>query len=144
MKALVLVLALLLALSAHPASAHGGGSSGGGHSGSSPVHVQGYTTKNGTVVNSYDRTAPNGTKNDNWSTRGNINPETGVAGAKPGDAGYAGTMPASSDSINNGTENWAVGEERNEWITRNYEMLYRYCRWDGTQWVPIGPAHSEP
>jgi hypothetical protein len=41
--------------------------------------------KDGTVVKAHDRTAPNQTKNDNWSTKGNVNPETGKEGTKPGD-----------------------------------------------------------
>jgi high-affinity K+ transport system ATPase subunit B len=49
------------------------------------VHVHGYVKKDGTVVKAYDRTAPNATKNDNWSTKGNVNPETGVPGTKPRD-----------------------------------------------------------
>lgn len=31
------------------------------------------------------RTAPNKTKNDNWSTRGNVNPRTGKEGTRPRD-----------------------------------------------------------
>jgi len=49
-------------------------------SGSGVVHVRGYTRKDGTYVPPHDRTAPNGTKLDNWSTKGNINPETGKPG----------------------------------------------------------------
>lgn len=33
----------------------------------------------------YHATNPNGTRNDNYSTRGNVNPWTGKAGTKPGD-----------------------------------------------------------
>jgi hypothetical protein len=47
------------------------------------VHVRGYTRKNGTHVAPHNRTAPNRTKRDNWSTRGNVNPETGKIGTKP-------------------------------------------------------------
>jgi hypothetical protein len=49
------------------------------------VHVHGYVKKDGTYVAPHDRTAPNNTRNDNWSTRGNVNPETGKAGTKPRD-----------------------------------------------------------
>jgi len=49
------------------------------------VHVKGYVKKNGTYVAPHDRTAPNATKNDNWSTKGNINPETGKLGTRPRD-----------------------------------------------------------
>lgn len=49
------------------------------------VPVRGYTRHNGTVVQPYMRTDPNSTKNDNYSTRGNVNPRTGTPGTKSGD-----------------------------------------------------------
>lgn len=49
------------------------------------VHVKGYTRKDGTYVQPHERTAPNKTKNDNYSTRGNVNPYTGKVGTKPRD-----------------------------------------------------------
>jgi len=49
---------------------------------SSDVHVKGHTKKNGTQVKPYTRTAPNGTKSDNFSTKGNVNPYTGKKGTK--------------------------------------------------------------
>ena len=52
---------------------------------SNVVHVDSYVRKNGTVVQAHDRTASNATKNDNWSTKGNVNPETGKKGTKPHD-----------------------------------------------------------
>jgi hypothetical protein len=57
---------------------------GGGHGGSKGkvVHVKQHTTKKGKVVKAHDRTAPNKSKQDNWSTKGNTNPETGKAGTK--------------------------------------------------------------
>lgn len=42
--------------------------------------VSGYTRANGTVVQSYHRTAPDSTLYNNYSTRGNINPYTGQSG----------------------------------------------------------------
>ncbi len=50
------------------------------------VFVGGYYRQNGTYVSPYIRTAPNKTRNDNWSTVGNINPYTGRAGRKEGDS----------------------------------------------------------
>jgi hypothetical protein len=44
------------------------------------TYVHGYTRANGTYVQPYYRTAPNGTKLDNYSTIGNVNPYTGQAG----------------------------------------------------------------
>ena len=74
-----------------PALAKGG--HGGGHAsvGLTGYHVvRGYVTKNGTYVAPHYETNSNGTKNDNWSTRGNVNPFTGVAGTKPRDGGRLG------------------------------------------------------
>ena len=72
------------------AFARGGGGHSGGHSShssskssrTSDVHVRGYTKKNGAYVQPHMRTAPNGTKKDNYSTKGNINPYTGKKGTK--------------------------------------------------------------
>lgn len=44
------------------------------------VDVKGYYRKDGTYVAPHRRSAPNGTKLDNWSTRGNVNPYTGKVG----------------------------------------------------------------
>lgn len=44
--------------------------------------VRGHTTKNGTYVAPHYQTNPNGTKTDNWSTKGNANPFTGKPGTK--------------------------------------------------------------
>jgi hypothetical protein len=50
--------------------------------GGSPVHVRSYVRHDGRLVSPYLRTAPNHTKLDNWSTRGNSNPYTGKVGTK--------------------------------------------------------------
>lgn len=42
--------------------------------------VKGYYRKDGTYVESYHRTNPNGTNRDNFSTKGNVNPYTGKEG----------------------------------------------------------------
>lgn len=56
------------------------------------VHVNGYTKSDGTYVQPHERTAPNNTRNDNYSTRGNENPYTGQPGTKPRDEDvYGGT-----------------------------------------------------
>lgn len=46
------------------------------------VFVNGYYKSNGTYVNSYHRSAPDGNTFNNWSTKGNVNPYTGEAGNK--------------------------------------------------------------
>ena len=62
-----------------------------GKSSGAPVSVRGYTRKDGTYVQPHMRSAPNGTKADNWSTLGNVNPYTGKVGTRPvDDAGLVG------------------------------------------------------
>ena len=46
------------------------------------TRVRGYTTKRGTYVESHQRTTPNRSKMDNWSTKGNVNPYTGKKGTR--------------------------------------------------------------
>ena len=52
------------------------------------TYVSGYTNSNGTYVQGYYRTTPNTTRNDNYSTVGNVNPYTGANGTKPADNYY--------------------------------------------------------
>lgn len=48
------------------------------------VHVNGYYRSNGTYVNSYERTAPDGNPYNNYSYPGNYNPNTGsITGGNP-------------------------------------------------------------
>ncbi len=81
------ILALLLALISLTVLARSGGHSGshsyGTGSKSEYTHASGYTKKNG--VAPYDRSTPDHTKNNNWSTKGNTNPETGKQGTQKGD-----------------------------------------------------------
>jgi hypothetical protein len=56
-------------------------------------YVKGYTRSNGTYVAPHYQTNPNSTMSDNYSTRGNVNPYTGVAGTKP-DSRPAYTTPS--------------------------------------------------
>jgi hypothetical protein len=72
------------------------------------VHVNGYTKKDGTYVQPHERTAPNSTNMDNYSTKGNVNPYTGQLGTKEPDGyGYQGgqhrqgTQPS---QLNTGTQ----------------------------------------
>jgi hypothetical protein len=61
------------------------------------VSVRGYYRSNGTYVRAHERTLPNYTRNDNYSTIGNINPYTRIAGTHPRD-GYSCTRYSSSVS----------------------------------------------
>lgn len=82
---------LMIALLAFPALAQAHGS----------VHVQGYAKSNGTYVAPHERSAPNGTAADNWSTKGNVNPYTGQAGTHnpnpPAQPSYGNENPEGSD-----------------------------------------------
>lgn len=50
----------------------------------SAVHVNGYYRSNGTYVNGYERTAPDGNPYNNYSYPGNYNPNTGkITGGNP-------------------------------------------------------------
>lgn len=49
---------------------------------STPVHVRGYTKKNGTYVAPHYRSHPDKSYNNNWSVKGNVNPYTGKPGTK--------------------------------------------------------------
>lgn len=55
--------------------------------------VRGYTRKDGTYVAPHRQTNPNATLNDNWSMRGNTNPDTGRDGTKPRDGESVQSMP---------------------------------------------------
>lgn len=61
-----IIIASVLALAAASATAQ--------------VHVHGYTKANGTYVAPHEKTEPNHTINDNYSTKGNVNPYTGKEG----------------------------------------------------------------
>ena len=74
------VIALFISATA---LAKGSGHYSGSHSSSSRrTHVEGYTKKDGTYVAPHDRTSADSTKTNNWSTKGNVNPDTGKAGTK--------------------------------------------------------------
>lgn len=45
-------------------------------------YVNGYYRSNGTYVQPYYRSSPNGNPYDNYSTRGNVNPYTGAIGTQ--------------------------------------------------------------
>ena len=84
MRATVLFIAacaLSMGVSAKGGSS-GGSHSSGGHVNSSSHYVSGHTTKNGTYVAPSHATNANGTKSDNYSQKGNVNPYTGKEGTK--------------------------------------------------------------
>jgi len=81
LTAIALLLATVSAASAqyiqtNPYGTYGTGSNPNNHA------VQGYTTHNGTYVAPHYQTNPNNTQMDNYGTRGNVNPYTGVYGTR--------------------------------------------------------------
>ena len=46
------------------------------------THVKGHTTKKGTYVAPHQKTSPEKSKANNYSTKGNTNPHTGQKGTK--------------------------------------------------------------
>ncbi len=47
------------------------------------TYVRGYTRRDGTYVSGYHRTSSDNTVNNNYGTRGNMNPYTGASGTRP-------------------------------------------------------------
>ena len=90
----IFVLAALVTTIALSGSVYARGGSYRGHSSSYSSHssnggsnhaVRGYAKRNGTHVSAYHATNPDRTRNNNYSTTGNVNPYTGRAGTKSRD-----------------------------------------------------------
>lgn len=77
MKKKVVVVSLALCVTAMVAQTKGRSAGS-----SDPYYVAPHVTKQGTFVEGHMKTAPNGTKLDNYSTKGNVNPYTGKEGTK--------------------------------------------------------------
>lgn len=73
----------------------------------SSVYVSGYTNSVGTYVQGYYRTTPNNTRNDNYSTVGNVNPYTGSYGTKPADSYSSSTYSSPSYSSSYSTPTYS-------------------------------------
>lgn len=54
--------------------------------------VNGYTKGNGTYVQGYYRSTPDGNPYNNYSTRGNVNPFTGAVGTRNPTPSYGGNL----------------------------------------------------
>lgn len=53
-------------------------------------YVNGYTRSNGTHVDGYHRSSPDGNPYNNYSTKGNVNPYTGKVGTVDPDSSSSG------------------------------------------------------
>lgn len=71
-----IVGSLLISVSPISLAKKSGSGGGGSHS------VRGYTKKDGTYVAPHRATNPNNTQRDNWSSKPNVNPNTGKPGQK--------------------------------------------------------------
>lgn len=89
----IMVLAVLITGLACSSGAYARGSSFGGHSSSHSTYstssrsdhtIRGYT-RGGTYVRPSHATNPDSTRNNNYSTKGNVNPYTGKLGTKSRD-----------------------------------------------------------
>ncbi|NRD78467.1 hypothetical protein HPT25_13955 [Bacillus sp. BRMEA1] len=72
------------------------------------VYVHGYYRKDGTYVRPHYRSDPDGNFNNNWSTKGNINPYTGEEGTKTHPeypSGGNNNVPDQSNSTNQYDDN---------------------------------------
>lgn len=78
-KTLTALALLALSASAFARGNHHGAST---PSPSSDRQVSGYVKKDGTYVAPYRQTQPNGDKQDNWSSKPNVNPYTGKRGTR--------------------------------------------------------------
>ena len=83
-KTLIFLATLLLAVGVNAKGGHTGGSnhSSAGHVNSQNHSVKGYTKRDGAHVAPSHATNPNGTRTDNYSHKGNVNPYTGKEGTK--------------------------------------------------------------
>ena len=97
MKLIHCISPMLLISVMMPGLAQAGGH-GGGHAGHSAAHshatygtgaksaktpVTAYTKKSGTKVAAHNRSTKDATQRNNWSAKGNVNPDTGKVGTKP-------------------------------------------------------------
>ncbi len=64
------------------------------------VHVRSYTRTNGTYVPNHYRTPKNNTINDNYTTKGNVNPYTGKSGYIPREGSSKNTRTQSYSARN--------------------------------------------
>jgi hypothetical protein len=81
LSALTVAVVVITPLEALARGGGGRGSSRGASKGGSHP-VRSHTTRDGRYVPPHRATNPDGTKLNNWSTRGNVNPYTGKPGTK--------------------------------------------------------------
>lgn len=80
MRAILFLLAVVVASPATAQSLLGGGYGTGSNTRSHDVAP--HVTSRGTYVEGHRQTNPNSTQSDNYSARGNVNPYTGALGTR--------------------------------------------------------------
>lgn len=97
---------------------------------SDDVWVKPYTRKDGTFVPGHFRSAPNGNVWDNWSTKGNINPYTGMKGTKdPYIFPFIAPSPPTIPTTHWTTPSWQNQSSAKdfllleEFLTKNYDSM---------------------
>lgn len=105
------------------------------------TQVRGYIRRDGTYVAPHVRSAPDGNFNNNWTTKGNVNPYTGQAGTRvtPPNSYYSAPTYYAPPAYQAPRPAAAVpatfhyvGE------TKVFIVNGQYITgvWDGAQWVP--------
>jgi hypothetical protein len=100
-------------------------------------YVNGYVKSDGTYVAPHYQTNPNQTRNDNWSTRGNVNPYTGEAGTKPRD----GEEPTHRSSYRQYEA--PAPDARSSYSSHPENSSYGSPDMSGS-WAPEGPEQPNP
>jgi hypothetical protein len=103
------------------------------------VSVSGYYRSNGTYVQPHQRTAPNYTRNDNYSTVGNVNPYTGKAGTQPRD-GYT-TTRTSTVNYSSPTSSYSEPTYRSTYTASTYTVpasTYSTSSYNSSQTIYTG------
>ncbi|MEQ1893761.1 MAG: hypothetical protein ABL998_14550 [Planctomycetota bacterium] len=122
-----------------------------GHLVHAQVHVRGHYRKDGTYVAPHYRSAPDGSFSNNWSTYGNVNPYTGVAGTKVSPPqGYGADVYVQGYARQDGTHvrphhrsapdgnplnNWSTSGNVNPYTGEQGQRIVRGFEtqtWDGT------------
>lgn len=93
--------------------------------GGSSVYVHGYFRRNGTYVSPHYRSAPDGNFQNNWSTKGNVDPYTGRSGTRVSPpTNYGGDVYVEGYYRRNGTyvqphyRSAPDGDPSNNWSSR--------------------------
>ncbi|MEH7746481.1 hypothetical protein V7659_15745 [Neobacillus drentensis] len=101
------------------------------------VHVNGYFRKDGTYVQPHYRSNPDGNFNNNWSTKGNINPYTGQEGTKTEhDYSSAGNFDVEVPDFSSTSDTNAEFEKQQEELYKENDRLLKQLDEVGKNYTP--------